>query len=195
MVEQKNKLLFIVMLAVLIVAGSFYSFWQKSSVQDAVSSSEVMRKSTPASEEKNSEIFVYISGAVHKPGVFKALPNARVFEIVAMAGGLTPEADVAKINMAQIVKDGMHLHVVELATAQSNGTLANVSKIKSDNKVNINSADKSELDGLPGVGPALAERIIEYRQKNGSFSDIDDLKKVPGIGSSKFEKMQEKITI
>lgn len=195
MVEQKNKLLFIVILAVLIVAGSFYSFWQKSSVQEAVSSSEVMRKSTPASEEKNSEIFVYISGAVHKPGVFKALPNARVYEIVAMAGGLTPEADVAKINMAQIVKDGMHLHVVELATAQNNGTLANGSKIKSNNKVNINSADKSELDGLPGVGPALAERIIEYRQKNGSFSDIDDLKKVPGIGSSKFEKMQEKITM
>jgi competence protein ComEA len=194
-VEQKNKLLFIVMLAVLIVAGSFYNFWQKSSVHESVSSNEVVAKSIPVSEEKNSEIYVYISGAVHKPGVFKALPNARVFDIVAMAGGLTPEADVAKINMAQSVKDGMHIHVVEIVAAQSNSTVANSNKIKTDNKVNINSADKNELDTLPGVGPALAERIIEYRQTNGSFGDIDELKKVPGIGSSKFEKLKEKITI
>jgi len=194
-VEQKNKLLFIVMLAVLIVAGSFYSFWQKSSVHESVSSNEVMTKNISVSEEKNSEIFVYISGAVHKPGVFKALPNARVFDIVAMAGGLTPGADVAKINMAQGVKDGMHIHVLEMAAAQINNTVANSSKLKTGNLVNINSADKSELDTLPGVGPALAERIIEYRQANGSFSDIDELKKVPGIGSSKFEKIKEKITI
>lgn len=195
MVEQKNKLLFIVILAVLIVAGSFYSFWQKSSIQESVSASDIVAKNTHVSEEKGSEIFVYLSGAVYKPGVFKAPSNARVFDIVAMAGGLTPEADVAKINMAQSVKDGMHIHVVEIATAKSSGMTANSSKTNTGNKVSINTADKNELDGLPGVGPALAERIIEYRQANGSFSDIDELKKVPGIGSSKFEKMKDKITI
>lgn len=195
MVEQKNKLLFIVMLAVLIVAGSFYNFWQKSSVHESAASNEVVAKNISVSEEKNSEIYVYISGAVHKPGVFKTLPNARVFDIVAMAGGLAPQADVSKINMAQGIKDGMHIHVVETAAAQSNSTTTNSNKIKTDNKVNINSAEKSELDALPGVGPALAERIIEYRQTNGNFGDIDELKKVPGIGSSKFEKLKEKITI
>jgi competence protein ComEA len=194
-VEQKNKLLFIVMLAILIVAGSFYNFWQKSSVHESVASNEVVAKTISVSEEKNSEIYVYISGAVHKPGVFKTLPNARVFDIVAMAGGLTPEADVSKINMAQSIKDGMHIHVIETAAAQSNSTTTNFNKIKTDNKVNINSAEKSELDALPGVGPALAERIIEYRQTNGSFGDIDELKKVPGIGLSKFEKLKDKITI
>jgi competence protein ComEA len=194
-VEQKNKLLFIVMLAILIVAGSFYNFWQKSSVHESVASNEVVAKTISVSEEKNSEIYVYISGAVHKPGVFKTLPNARVFDIVAMAGGLTSEADVSKINMAQSIKDGMHIHVIETAAAQSNSTTTKSNKIKTDNKVNINSAEKSELDALPGVGPALAERIIEYRQTNGSFGDIDELKKVPGIGSSKFEKLKEKITI
>ncbi|GMB00790.1 ComEA family DNA-binding protein [Pelosinus sp. IPA-1] len=197
MLEQRNKLLFIVMLAVLIVAGSFYSFWQKSSISASTSSSEALAKSAPISEEKNSEIFVYISGAVHNPGVFKASQNARVFDIVAMAGGLTSDADVTKINMAQSVKDGAHLHVVERAIVQGNNVAAglNKSKVGGSNTVNINTAEKNELDALPGVGPALAERIIEYRQTNGSFKDIDELKKVPGIGSSKFEKMKEKISI
>jgi competence protein ComEA len=195
--EQRNKLLFIVMLAVLIVAGSFYSFWQKNSISASTSSSEALAKSAPIIEEKTSEIFVYISGAVHNPGVFKASQNARVFDIVAMAGGLTSDADVTKINMAQSVKDGAHLHVAERAIVQGNNVAAglNKSKVGGSNTVNINTAEKNELDALPGVGPALAERIIEYRQTNGSFKDIDELKKVPGIGSSKFEKMKEKISI
>ncbi|MDF2633376.1 MAG: competence protein ComEA helix-hairpin-helix repeat protein [Pelosinus sp.] len=196
MVEQRNKLLFIVMLAILIVAGSFYSFWQKGSVSESASSSEVMAKNSSVSEEKSSEIFVYISGAVHKPGVFKASPNARVFDIIAMAGGLTAEADVAKTNLAQSIKDGMHIHVVAMPLVSSDNTVAvGTGKVKIDNKVNINHANKSELDTLPGVGPALAERIIEYRQSNGSFRDIDELRNVPGIGSTKFEKMKEKISI
>ena len=196
MVGQRNKLLFIVMLAVLIVAGSFYSFWQKDSVSESTSSSEAMAKNTSNSEEKSSEIFVYISGAVHKPGVFKAPSNARVFDIVTMAGGLTAEADVAKINLAQSVKDGMHIHVVDKALISNDNTMtAGSDKAKTSNKVNINHANKSELDTLPGVGPALAERIIEYRQTNGSFRDLDELKSVPGIGSSKYEKIKEKISI
>lgn len=197
MLEQRNKLLFIVMLAVLIVAGSLYSFWQKNSISASTSSSEALTKSAPISEEKTSEIFVYISGAVHNPGVFKASQNARVFDIVAMAGGLTSDADVTKINMAQSVKDGTHLHVAERAIVQGNNVAAGLSKSKvgGSNTININTAEKNELDALPGVGPALAERIIEYRQANGSFKDIDELKKVPGIGSSKFEKMKEKISI
>ncbi len=196
MVGQRNKLLFIVMLAVLIVAGSFYSFWQKGSVSDSTSSSEAIAKNPSISEEKSSEIFVYISGAVHKPGVFKAPSNARVFDIVAMAGGLTVEADVAKTNLAQSVKDGMHIHVVDKPLISNDNTMtAGSGKAKIGNKVNINHANKSELDTLPGVGPALAERIIEYRQTNGSFRDIDELKSIPGIGSSKYEKIKEKISI
>jgi len=195
MVEQRNKLLFIVMLAILIVAGSFYSFWQKNTVAEVVSSDDVAAKNDFRQPEQSDEIFVYISGAVNKPGVFKASPNARVFDIVAMAGGLTDEADRAKTNLAQSIKDGMHIHVVDkLPVSNELSATTGTTKTKVGNKVNINHADKSELDTLPGVGPALAERIIEYRQTNGSFTSIDELKNVPGIGSSKFEKMKEKIT-
>jgi competence protein ComEA len=195
MVEQRNKLLFIVMLAILIVAGSFYSFWQKNTVAEVVSSDDVAAKNDFRQPEQSDEIFVYISGAVHKPGVFKASGNARVFDIVAMAGGLTDEADRAKTNLAQSIKDGMHIHVVDkLPVSNEHSATTGTTKTKVGNKVNINHADKSELDTLPGVGPALAERIIEYRQTNGSFTSIDELKNVPGVGSSKFEKMKEKIT-
>ena len=148
---------------------------------------------------------VYISGAVNKAGVFKVNHNARVIDVVNMAGGLTMEADGEKINMAQLLKDGMHIHVTyKSVSSPSNGgnvpvnsssSSSSSSKWGGGNVININTADKSALDTLPGVGPALAERIIEYRQTKGSFNEIEDFKKVPGIGDSKFEKLKDKITI
>jgi len=194
--EQRGKVIFIVVLAILIVTGSFYSFWQKNSVNESTSSGDALVKGAKVAEEKTSEIIVYISGAVNKPGVFKLFNNARVIDLVTMAGGLAPEADVSKINMAQLVKDGMHINVVARPVMLGGGDiLVNAGKAKASNKININTADKSDLDALPGVGPSLAERIMEYRQANGTFSDINELKKVQGIGPSKFEKMKDKITL
>lgn len=196
MEQQRQKIIFIVTLAILIVIGSFYSFWQKNSVVESTSSGEALAKSTKVAEEKPTEIVVYISGAVNKPGVFKLSNHGRVVDLVTLAGGLSIEADPAKINMAQQLKDGMHVNVASKTPVQSGGdVLGNSSRVKIGMKVNINTADKSELDTLPGVGPALADQIIEYRQANGSFNDLDGLKKVPGIGPSKFEKMKEKVTI
>jgi len=194
--DQRGKIMFIVILALLILAGSFYSFWQKTSVSESTSSGEAMAKGVKVAEEKTTEIIVYISGAVNKPGVFKIPHNGRVIDLVSLAGGLTAEADVSAINMAQLLKDGVHVHVVARPVVLSGGEIAaNTSKAKTNRKININTADKNELDGLPGVGASLAERIVEYRQTNGSFSDIDELKKVTGIGPSKFEKLKDKVTI
>lgn len=166
-------------------------------MSEQVSSAEVLAKGTKEPEEKNNEIVVYISGAVNKPGVFRLAHSARVIDLVTMAGGLAPEADVTKTNMAQLLKDGMHINVVaKVLAVQSGGSLPmNTTKIQGHTMVNINTADKSELDTLPGVGPALAEKIIEYRQSNGGFSDLEGLKKVPGLSGSKFEKLKEKITL
>jgi len=194
--EQRGKIIFIVILGILIVTGSFYSFWQKTSVSESASSGEALAKGAQVADDKAKEIVVYISGAVNKPGVFTVFHNARVIDLVTMAGGLAPDADVSKINMAQLVKDGMHIHVVARSIVLGGGDPAvNASKVKVNTKININTADKSELDGLPGIGPSLAERILEYRQTNGSFNDIEELKKVTGIGPSKFEKLKDKVTI
>ncbi len=196
MEQNGKKLIFIIGLAILIVAGSFYSFWQKNSVNDSVSTTDVVVKESKAKEEKPSEIVVYISGAVNKPGVFKLTNHARMTELVTLAGGLASEADVSKINLAQLLKDGMHVHVATKNVMQGGGNGSyNVGKSNTGTQININTADKNELDSLPGVGPALAERIMEYRQANGAFNDLEELKKVPGIGQSKFEKLKEKITL
>lgn len=194
--EQRKKLLLIVMLAVLIVIGSFYSFWRKSAVPETISTETVTKTDSPR-KEPATDLVVYISGAVNKPGVFKMPSGARVFDVVAMAGGLAPEADTAKVNLAQSVKDGMHIHIEGkvLPVSGERPAIAGTARGKENNTVNINYADKSQLDTLPGVGPALAERIIEYRQANGGFKDVDELRNVPGIGASKFEKLKEKISI
>lgn len=191
--ENSKKALFIIMLAILIVAGSFYSFWQKHSVNESVSTGEVLAKESK--EEKISEVIVYISGAVTKPGVYKLPNHARAIELITAAGGFALEADVSKINLAQLLKDGMHIHVPAKAVDQGGGDAPSSSKARAGTKININTADKTELDRLPGVGPALAEGIMEYRQANGGFTDLEGLKKVPGIGSNKFEKMKDKITL
>jgi len=196
LVEQRGRIVFIVIVAILIVVGSFYSFWRKTSVSESTSSSETSLKGAKATEEKTSEIIVYISGAVNKPGVFKMFNNARVMDLVTMAGGLAPEADVSKINMAQPIKDGMHINVIAKPILVGGGEpVVSAGKVKGSIKISINMADKSELDALPGIGPSLADRIMEYRQANGSFSDINELRKVPGISQSKFEKIKDKITL
>lgn len=191
--ENSKKALFIIVLAILIVAGSFYSFWQKHSVNESVTTGEVLAKERK--EEKIAEAVVYISGAVNKPGVYRLPNHARTIELVTAAGGLALEADVSKINLAQLLKDGMHIHVPVKAVDQGGGDAPSSSKVRAGGKININTADKAELDRLPGVGPALAENIIEYRQANGGFNDMEGLKKVPGIGNSKFEKLKDKITL
>ena len=194
--EQRGRMIFIVILAILIVVGSFYSFWRKNSVSESISSGETLPKEVKIAEEKTREIIVYISGAVNKPGVFKMFNNARVMDLVTMAGGLAPEADVSKINMALPIKDGMHVNVVAKPVLVGGGeVLVSTSKVKGSTKISINMADKSELDALPGIGPSLADRIMEYRQAYGSFSDINELRKVPGISQSKFDKIKDKITL
>jgi len=139
-----------------------------------------------------------ISGQVQKPGVYVLPKGSRVNEALATAGGLAANADrewVEKnINKARSLIDGEKIYIpkksenykVESAVVLG----ATVSKI-----ININSAVIEELDKLDGVGPAIAQRIIDYRQKNGEFKDINEIKMVSGIGDKMFEKIKEQIGI
>ena len=155
-----------------------------------------------AAKRAPQEVVVYVSGMVGHPGVLKVSAGARAIDVVNAAGGLLQGADVAKINLAQTVKDGMQIHIpgrpLEAATATNAypvvpGTQAAVKASSQQQKININTADATELDKLPGVGPALAGRIIEYRNANGPFKDGEELKKVKGLGASKYEKLKDKI--
>jgi len=145
----------------------------------------------PAEEEVSGEIFVDIQGAVEKPGVYKLSSDSRINDLLIAAGGLSAEADrgwVAKnLNLAQKLSDGAKIYIPQKGE-QSVGKVAGASVM---GKININTASKSELDTLPGIGPAYAQRIIENRP----YQTIEDLLKVPGIGPKKLEKIRDKITV
>jgi competence protein ComEA len=146
---------------------------------------------------KPAMLIVDVAGEVTKPGVYELNTNARVIDALKAAGGAKPSADLSLINLARLLKDGEQIYIDK----KINGTtVRNYSRtsVKRDNLpviLNINRASAKELESLPGIGPVLAARIVEYRSVNGSFLSIEDLKKVPGIGGSKLEKFKEKVRI
>ena len=138
--------------------------------------------------EENTQITVYVSGAVMKPGVVAMKKTERVEQAIAVCGGVLPQADLANVNLAQPLKDGMQIRVPERADA--GGSAAAMAQ--NDGKIHINTADEKKLDELPGVGPVMAKRIVEYRNEHGPFESVDDLTKIRGIGPEKLEKIREK---
>lgn len=164
------------------------------------------------------DIYVYLTGAVKKPGVYKFPEGSRIFEVINAAGGFTPKADIAALNLAETFTDAQHIHIPlkgernRIVQTQNNNTNADTythitvqpqeAKSKSNAKssgnnglVDVNNASESELQRLTGVGPAIAKRIYEYRQKNGRFKSAEELIHVRGIGPAKLEKMRSQILI
>lgn len=139
--------------------------------------------------EKNT-IYVDLKGAVVKEGVYVLEEGARIKDVIELAGGFLPDANKHAINLAQLLSDEMLLHVPYQSDDINEGQLATT---VDDGKVNLNTASQSELETLPGIGPSKALAIIDYRETNGGFKTIDDLKKIGGIGDKTFEKLKEHI--
>jgi len=168
--------------------------------------------SIPVNEEQSSDLkqdtketqievkmIVDVKGAVNYPGVYEVLEDERVIDVIKKAGGLKEGADEAKINFAQRVEDEMVLYIPLIGEDVSNVTIATGSNegqaSKKEEMVNINLATLEELQTLPGIGPSKAQAIITFREENGSYQTIDDLKLVGGIGDKTFEKLQEFIKV
>jgi competence protein ComEA len=138
------------------------------------------------------EIFVDVTGAVNKPGVYSLAGRSRVIDAIKAAGDSAPGADLSTINLARVLNDGEQIYV-DSTVVNSSGQ--RVSKKVSSGPININRATLRQLDALDGIGPVIAGRIIDYRKKNGFFLTIDDLQKVSGIGVAKFAQIKSKIRI
>ena len=138
------------------------------------------------------EIFVDVTGAVNKPGVYSLTGRSRVIDAIKAAGDSAPGADLSTINLARVLNDGEQIYV-DSSVVNSAGQ--RVSKKVPSGPININRATLRQLDGLDGIGPVIAGRIIQYRKKNGSFLTIDDLQKVSGIGATKFAQIKSKVRI
>jgi competence protein ComEA len=138
------------------------------------------------------EIFVDVTGAVNKPGVYSLTGRSRVIDAIKAAGDSAPGADLSTINLARVLNDGEQIYV-DSTVVNSSGQ--RISKKVATGPININRATLRQLDSLDGIGPVIAGRIIEYRKKNGSFLTIDDLQKVSGIGVAKFAQIKSKVRI
>ena len=138
------------------------------------------------------EIFVDVTGAVNKPGVYTLTGKSRVIDAIKAAGDSAPGADLSTINLARVLNDGEQIYVDSLVM---NSSGQRVSKKTPSGPININQATARQLDALDGIGPVIAARIVEYRKINGSFLSIDDLQKVSGIGAAKFAQIKSKVRI
>ena len=138
------------------------------------------------------EIFVDVTGAVNKPGVYTLTGKSRVIDAIKAAGDSAPGADLSTINLARVLNDGEQIYVDSLVM---NSAGQRVSKKTPSGPININRATARQLDALDGIGPVIAARIVEYRKINGSFLSVDDLHKVSGIGAAKFAQIKSKVRI
>ena len=159
------------------------------------SENETKTRQEIATEAK--DLYVYVTGAVKKPGVYAVKQGSRVFEVIEKAGGMTKAAKKDCINQAETVADSQNIKII--TKKQYKKLISNEKNQNNDNKtgsgkININSADVAELTGLSGIGEAKAKAIIQYRNENGNFTNIEDIKKVSGIGDALFKKISNEIT-
>lgn len=178
--DQRRALISIAVAALILAA--FFTF---SSRGEAVET-PVVKLST---ESPRKSLFVHVAGDVRRPGVYPILEGARVVDAINAAGGARPGVDLSNINLARILVDGEQVFVGKQKKSSSarTGSYRGV--------VYLNRASLSQFDSLPGIGPVIARRILDYRLQNGPFVDIADLQKVEGIGAKTFEKIKGRISL
>lgn len=175
----------------------------------------VVQQEKVVTEEET--IAIHITGEVKNAGLIYLKKGARIEDAIQSAGGITKDASLDKVNLAYILEDGQKIYIpnkkekieqneyiisnsgknvlVEEGSNSEENITNKTSSKGENNKVNINSANQTELETLPGIGPSLAQRIIEYRKQNGKFQKIEDIQNVKGIGNSKYSNIKEFIII
>ncbi|TFC79684.1 hypothetical protein E3T23_10550 [Cryobacterium cheniae] len=159
--------------------------------------------SSGAAAASGALIFVHVLGAVRRPGLFELSTGARVMDAVAAAGGLTETADPAGTNLARKLNDGEQLYLPQLGEVPAGpppGTGTGASGASGSGGgtaplVNLNTATLADLDTLPRIGPAMAQRILDFRDANGPFTTVEDLRNVTGIGEKTFEGLSALVTV
>lgn len=186
---MKNKIIIsLILLSLFLISGAVNVFKENNVITE-----EVKQEITENGQKLESDITVYVSGAINHPGTVKLAEGSSVADAIAHSGGALLTADLSKLNLSEALKDGQQLNVPEKPLKIINGE-AMVGDTK-HSKVNINTADEKELDTLPGIGPAMAKAIIYYRNNNGGFKNIEELKNIKGIGDSKYKKIEDCIEL
>ena len=185
----RPQLAVITILILALCAGSLLAYKRSRPRTVAVSGSGA---STAPSRAR--EITVHVAGAVMSPGLYRLKEGSRVADALSKAGGASPDALLDDLNLAGKLADGQKV-MVPRAVAQVSPGAGQAGTAPSGQLVNLNTATPEQLDTLPGVGPAMATKIVEYRQKNGPFSAVDQLDDVSGIGPAKLDALRDLVTI
>lgn len=198
---KARNILFIVLMGIISLIFSSCNFPKEETV--IVEQPEEKLNKLETEEDSVKEefwIWVDVSGAVNTPGVYRLKRGSRVFEAIQEAGGFQENADTAGINQASVLSDGEKLQIYTIEEAQQMELSSEKFSISQDNtdakgKININTADLSELQEIPGVGEKKAQSIMEYRELNGNFQSIEQLQEVQGIKGKTFDKVKDYITV
>lgn len=149
----------------------------------------------------DAPLVVDVQGAVLNPGLYELAQGSRVGDALKAAGGVGKDGDTSSVNLARFLEDGEQIYVTEPGIPAVSGMSGSPSSNfasqggAGQGRLNLNRASETELDGLPGVGPVLAKRIVTYRAERGNFGSVDDLQKVTGIGPAKFSELRNFVTV
>lgn len=190
-VFQRRELLGALFLAGLLFAGLLLRFVLLPDNEPEIVLEQAAEPSEQQAPEEEKKIVVHVAGAVKNPGVFTLPQGSRVFEAIDKAGGALPEANVHALNLAESLFDGRKI-IVPSANVQEGESQAVPIQ---DGRININNATATQLEELPGIGPARASAIVREREKNGPFRQVEDLARVRGIGAKTVEALREYVTV
>lgn len=205
--KKQKYLVFSVCLALSLVGVNLLMQINKETPSEIILKEEAKGTTTSSKKAdavtgKAETVEIYLSGAVLNPGLYLVDKGSRVGEVLDRIGCLTVDADLTRVNLAKQCRDGMHINVPYSKLGKKVTPISNISNSSSKKspkeqvarEININTATAEELCKLNGVGPQLAQAIIDYREKNGMFKSKQELLKVRGIGSAKLAKFEREIT-
>ncbi|MCP8967190.1 helix-hairpin-helix domain-containing protein [Ectobacillus ponti] len=188
---EKYKKWGIAGIMLMLLIALFYSQTRGSGAEETARIPAAVREEAPETNKQSKapqeprQLVVDIKGAVQRPGVYELPGGSRMREAVERAGGLLPEADGAKINLAQLLQDGMMVYV-----PRAGEQIAAPEAPEQAAKIAVNTATKEQLQQIPGIGPKKADAIVQYREEHGPFQRAEDLLEVPGIGEKLLEQMK-----
>lgn len=191
--NKRSIIIFLIIGIILVIA------YIKNNLKDTeefeLSYENIINNSENSVTKENTEdnsIKIHITGEINNPGLIELTSGDRILDAINKAGGTTSMADTSKVNLAYVLSDGEKIYIPSINDEEDIPYIENSSN---NSKVNINTATSEQLQSLNGVGESIAESIIKYREENGKFASIEDIKNVSGIGDSKYEKIKEDICV
>lgn len=200
MLKIKN-LIIICVCFIILVLGIFYASFKDKLVGEEYTFEDDVVETKEEKVVEEVKIIIHVAGEVNNPGIISLKQGSRIIDAIESAGGLTEDADISNVNLAYELEDAQKIYIPsiydleEIAVIQENSENILSSGVKKNSKVNINKANEGELQNLTGIGLSIAKRIVQYRNENGNFKNLEDIKNVSGIGDSKYENIKDEICI